>query len=115
MSDTFDWAGLWREVMSAEVTFGVRPASDILRTRIEAAFVSRAEYDKLGMGTVARGTQLARATARTEAAEARNKVLEMHVDILEQALIDHNCGSPSCICVGCIEKRDPALGAEHGK
>lgn len=55
------------------------------------------------------------ATARAEAAEARNKVLETQVDILEQALIDHNCGSPSCLCVGCIEKRDPALGDEHGK
>lgn len=53
--------------------------------------------------------------ARAEAAEARNKVLETQVDILEQALIDHNCGSPSCLCVGCIEKRDPALGDEHGK
>lgn len=59
--------------------------------------------------------RVAEATARAEAAEARVKVLEMHVDILEQALIDHNCGSPSCLCVGCIEKRDPALGDEHGK
>jgi DNA-binding CsgD family transcriptional regulator len=57
--------------------------------------------------------QLAEATARAEAAEAENARLILHVEILEEALIDHNCGSPACICVGCIEKRDAALGGEH--
>lgn len=90
MTDTFDWAGLVHEVMSAEVTFGVHPASDILRTRIEAAFVpmsaAKALMDEKHKEAAEAKfwfekaqewrVELAAATARAEAAEARNKVLE---------------------------------------
>ena len=115
MTDTFDWAGLTAEIVKGHFAKYPLDLLHLLRTRIEAAFVPVERYIERNRMWTEQVLATNEATARAEAAEARVKVLEMHVDILEQALIDHNCGSPSCLCVGCIEKRDPALGDEHGK
>jgi hypothetical protein len=114
MTAPFDYTELFKGAFAAmrEETPGNRiaPAAAYLRTRIEAAFVPLSAYYR---ATNIRDEAVCQATARAEAAEAENARLILHVEILEEALIDHNCGSPACICVGCIEKRDAALGGEH--
>lgn len=63
MTDTFDYSGLASHVRAIALP---HHASDVLRTRIEAAFVPRSDYSDM----------LRNVTARAEAAEARVKVLE---------------------------------------
>lgn len=72
MTDTFDWAGLVHEIMSAEVTFGVHAASDVLSTRIEAAFVPVAAYTATAEAAATHLKGKIEATARAQAAEAEN-------------------------------------------
>ncbi len=115
MTAPFDWAGLAHGTYTEWSLGGHFPeeAAAYLRTRIEAAFVPVERYNERTETFRLQLKIAAEATARAEAAEAENARLRLHVEILEEALIDHNCGSPACICVGCIEKRDAALGGEH--
>ena len=78
----FDWAGLWAEACEAYDTVDAKraicaerdeAASAYLRERIEAAFVPVETYHR---DTGIRDVVAIEATARAEAAEARNKVLE---------------------------------------
>lgn len=69
MTAPFNWAGLWEDLETA--SWGEQ--IDILRTRIEAAFVPVETYHR---DTGIRDVVAIEATARAEAAEARNKVLE---------------------------------------
>ena len=76
MSDTFDWAGLAKEVSDVRYFQGKEPANDLLRTRIEAAFVPVELYEDRHAQLMHMRRMYDQATARAEAAEARNKVLE---------------------------------------
>ncbi|NBQ13099.1 MAG: hypothetical protein EBU31_00450 [Proteobacteria bacterium] len=46
------------------------------------------------------------AADRIEAQAAEIRSLREQVAKMEEALIEHNCGDPTCICVACINKRD---------
>lgn len=90
MTEPFDWAGLWDAAWKAwddappgRQNACNRDATEVLRTRIEAAFVPKEWRDC----QVNAGRQLlAEATARAEAAEARVKALLESIGILEAAL-----------------------------
>jgi hypothetical protein len=79
MTAPFDWAGLFKHAFSVmrRETPGNRiaPAAELLRTRIEAAFVPVERCNHFATLAEARYHAGREATARAEAAEARNKVL----------------------------------------
>lgn len=94
MSDTFDWAGLWQgaeaakhDCMFCDCDAPNEAAAAYLRTRIEAAFVPRDSLEFSGTLLLCKmRDEIAEATARAEAAEARVKALLESIGILETAL-----------------------------
>lgn len=115
MTAPFDWTGLWDDAFTQWRRIVGRQASqaaaDYLRTRIEAAFVRRADYDKLGMGALASisdsGKKLGQATARAEAAEAKCRELAEALEFYANGI-----GHTELEDGGNIARK--ALGGEHG-
>ena len=79
MTDTFDYSGLASHVRAIALP---HHASDLLRTRIEAAFVHRDSLEFSGSLLLCKmRDEIAEATARAEAAEAR--VAELTAQLAE--------------------------------
>ena len=108
MTAPFNWGRLWGDVYDSWRLYGRPTAVDYLRTRIEAAFVPRAAYDKLGMGTLAHisdmGTQLVQAIARAEAAEAENARLT--AQLTEARESERAAQRGEFICTKCGRRQD---------
>ena len=109
MTAPFDWAGLWDAAWKAwddapPSLEGIcdRDAAEVLRTRIEAAFVPAWQHKATCMGY---SLDVEEATARIEAAEARVKVLEEALQVCANAPL-----SGWTIAQGYARQ---ALGGEH--
>lgn len=121
MTDTFDYAGL-AHVIHNTWRRSSQSAADYLRTRIEAAFVPVEQRDKAEDLLYQRTNEYIEATARAEAAEARNKVLEEALrelieqchdsekELTEEHYGTHYSGESLPLC-----NARAALGGEHGR
>jgi hypothetical protein len=114
----FDWAGLAGSVVLANAGQGPDAAIAILQREIEAAFVPVQQRDKAEALLCQRTNEYIAATARAEAAEARNKVLERELAELRGRISAIGFGFAQSDNDGVLVNRAQtpaaqALGGEH--
>jgi len=64
------------------------------------------------------GIKIARATALAEfhtQAITRIEALEAENARLREVLVEHNCGTPGCLCYECCRAKDAALATDQGE